>query len=108
MLIGNTDMHHGNLSFISSHGRPYQLAPAYDILPMGFAPKSGGGMVNTLRPALLVEAIDGEIWHDALDLAENFFALANDSHHFSANFAPCLKALRSHLDEARGRISRLG
>lgn len=26
MLIGNTDMHHGNLSFISSHGRPYQLA----------------------------------------------------------------------------------
>ena len=108
MLIGNTDMHHGNLSFISSHGRPYQLAPAYDILPMGFAPKSGGGMVNTLRPALLVEAIDGEIWHDALDLAETFFALANDSHHFSANFAPCLKALRSHLDEARGRISRLG
>lgn len=108
MLIGNTDMHHGNLSFISSHGRPYQLAPAYDILPMGFAPKSGGGMVNTLRPALLIEAIDGEIWHDALDLAENFFALANDSHHFSANFAPCLKALRSHLDEARGRISRLG
>ena len=108
MLIGNTDMHHGNLSFISSHGRPYQLAPAYDILPMGFAPKSGGGMVNTLRPALLVEAIDGEIWHDALDLAENFFALANDCRHFSANFAPCLTALRSHLDEARGRISRLG
>lgn len=108
MLIGNTDMHHGNLSFISSHGRPYQLAPAYDILPMGFAPKSGGGMVNTLRPALLVEAIDGEIWHDALDLAENFFALANECRHFSANFAPCLMALRGHLDEVRGRISRLG
>ncbi len=43
MLIGNTDMHHGNLSFIISlHGRPYALAPAYDILPMGFAPKVGG------------------------------------------------------------------
>jgi hypothetical protein len=97
MLIGNTDMHHGNLSFISSHGRPYQLAPAYDILPMGFAPKSGGGMVNTLRPALLVEAIDGEIWHDALELAENFFALANECRHFSANFAPCLTALRATL-----------
>lgn len=60
MLIGNTDMHHGNLSFISAHGRPYHLAPAYDMLPMGFAPKSGGGMVNTLRPASLPEVIEGD------------------------------------------------
>jgi DNA-binding Lrp family transcriptional regulator len=108
MLIGNTDMHHGNLSFISSHGRPYQLAPAYDILPMGFAPKSGGEIVNTLRPATLLEAIAGDTWHEALALAENFFALASRCDRFSANFDPCLAALRSHLDEARLRISRLG
>jgi hypothetical protein len=108
MLIGNTDMHHGNLSFISSHGRPYHLAPAYDILPMGFAPKSGGEIVNTLRTATLLEVISGEIWQEALELAENFFALASDCSRFSANFGPCLAALRSHLDEARSRISRLG
>lgn len=107
-LIGNTDMHHGNLSFISGHGRPYHLAPAYDILPMGFAPKSGGEIVNTLRPATLSEAIAGETWHEALELAENFFTLASNCSRFSANFAPCLVALRSHLDEARSRISRLG
>ncbi len=41
MLIGNTDMHYGNLSFISSHGRPYHLAPAYDILPMGVRSQNG-------------------------------------------------------------------
>lgn len=40
-LTGNTDMHHGNLSFINSNGRPYGLAPAYDMLPMGFAPQNG-------------------------------------------------------------------
>lgn len=108
MLIGNTDMHHGNLSFISSHGRPYQLAPAYDILPMGFAPKSGGEIVNTLRPAILLEAISGEIWHEALELAERFFTLAGECRGFSANFEPCLAALRHHLDEARVRIARLG
>jgi hypothetical protein len=108
MLIGNTDMHHGNLSFISAHGRPYHLAPAYDILPMGFAPKSGGELVNTLRPATLLDAIDGETWREALELAEQFFALAHDCDHFSASFAPCLTALRAHLDEARSRISRLG
>lgn len=108
MLIGNTDMHHGNLSFISSHGRPYHLAPAYDMLPMGFAPKSGGGMVNTLRPAMLLDAITGEIWHESLELAERFYALVSDCNRFSASFAPCVAALRAHLDEARSRISRLG
>ncbi|MEB5960854.1 type II toxin-antitoxin system HipA family toxin YjjJ [Enterobacter sichuanensis] len=107
-LIGNTDMHHGNLSFISSHGRPYDLAPAYDMLPMGFAPKSGGALVNTLRPVTLIDAVAGKIWHEALELAERFYALASDSRRFSASFSPCLAALRSHLDEARSRISRLG
>lgn len=107
-LIGNTDMHHGNLSFISSYGRPYHLAPAYDILPMGFAPKSGGEITNTLRPARLPEVISGEIWRESLKLAERFFTLANECDRFSANFHPCLETLRSHLDEASTRISRLG
>lgn len=108
MLIGNTDMHHGNLSFISGHGRPYQLAPAYDILPMGFAPKSGGEIVNAIRPAMLIETISGDIWREALELAECFLVLANGCTHFSANFDQCLVALRNHLNEARLRISRLG
>lgn len=106
MLIGNTDMHHGNLSFISSHGRPYHLAPAYDILPMGFAPKSGGEIVNTLRPVTLLEGIRGETWREALELAETFFTLANDCQCFSENFALCLQTLRGHIDEASSRISR--
>ncbi len=108
MLIGNTDMHHGNLSFISRHGRPYELSPAYDILPMGFAPKSGGEIVNTLRPVTLLDGISCEIWQECLELAEQFYTLAESCNCFSDNFSPCLKALRSHLDEASSRISRLG
>ena len=108
VLIGNTDMHHGNLSFISHHGRPYHLAPAYDVLPMGFAPKASGAIVNELRPASLSEVISGDIWREALDLAENFFAIASNCDRFSASFTPCLEALRRHLDEARSRIARLG
>ncbi|ATA22474.1 type II toxin-antitoxin system HipA family toxin YjjJ [Gibbsiella quercinecans] len=106
-LIGNTDMHHGNLSFISRHGRPYHLAPAYDILPMGFAPRTGGAIVNELRPASLPEVISGDTWREALNLAENFFAIASGCDRFSARFAPCLEALHRHLDEARSRIARL-
>ena len=107
-LIGNTDMHHGNLSFISDHGRPYRLAPAYDMLPMGFAPKSGGERVDILRPVNLIAGIDESTWHKALALAEEFLRLALESDHFSPNFAPCLHALMTHLTDARLRISRLG
>ncbi|KEY59881.1 type II toxin-antitoxin system HipA family toxin YjjJ [Serratia sp. DD3] len=108
MLIGNTDMHHGNLSFINSHGRPYHLAPAYDILPMGFAPRASGAIVNELQPASLPEVISGDIWREALSLAENFLVIASSCNRFSANFTPCLEALHHHLDEARSRIARLG
>lgn len=108
ILIGNTDMHHGNLSFINSNGRPYNLAPSYDMLPMGFAPRTGGALVNALRPASLSETVDGDTWREALGLAENFFAMASSCNRFSASFSPCLEALRSHLDETKARISRLG
>lgn len=40
-LIANSDMHAGNLSFRPQQGR-LQLAPAYDMLPMRYAPLPGG------------------------------------------------------------------
>jgi hypothetical protein len=92
-LIGNTDMHAGNLSFVSRHGRPYQLAPAYDVLPMGFAPRGGGTIVDTLPPASL-SAVDGETWREALHLAEMYFARVSDCAGFSGSFSPCIEALR--------------
>lgn len=107
-LIGNTDMHAGNLSFVSLHGRPYQLAPAYDVLPMGFAPRSGGALVDTLAPAALIAAVDADTWRQALQLAENFFARLSDTAAFSPRFQPCIAALDRHIDEAATRIARLG
>lgn len=107
-LIGNTDMHTGNLSFISSHGRPYQLAPAYDVLPMGFAPRSSGAVVDTLSPAALTSAVAGETWREALHLAESFYSLLKVCDGFSERFSPCIEAIRRHIDEAAARIARLG
>jgi serine/threonine protein kinase HipA of HipAB toxin-antitoxin module len=37
-LIGNTDMHFGNVSFTWGFGPELPLAPAYDMLPMRWAP----------------------------------------------------------------------
>jgi len=107
-LIGNTDMHAGNLSFVSRGGRPYQLAPAYDMLPMGFAPRSSGAVVDALPPASLTAAVDGKTWRQALHLAETFLAKVSDCADFSGRFAPCIGAMRRHIDEAASRIARLG
>jgi hypothetical protein len=37
-LIANTDMHFGNVSFLVTGRQRFRLAPAYDMLPMAFAP----------------------------------------------------------------------
>ena len=39
-LIANTDRHHGNVSLLL-HQHRWQLAPAYDMLPMYYAPVAG-------------------------------------------------------------------
>lgn len=41
-LIGNTDMHHGNLSFCAGEAGKFKLSPIYDMLPMGYAPRANG------------------------------------------------------------------
>ena len=107
ILIGNTDMHTGNLSFVSSHGRPYRLSPAYDMLPMGFAPRSSGSLVDALPPASLTASISGEIWREALRLATAFLGAARGAGGFSPRFAICVNALACHIEEASGRIARL-
>lgn len=109
-LIGNTDMHTGNLSFISTDGRPYQLAPVYDMLPMGFAPRSGGGLVDMLAPAYLSGEIDGDVWRHALQLAVVFLekirhaAIAGG---FSDSFTPCVASLAQHIEDASVRVARM-
>ncbi|WP_394808057.1 type II toxin-antitoxin system HipA family toxin YjjJ [Nitrosomonas sp.] len=59
-LIGNTDMHSGNLSFVSEHGRPYDIAPAYDMTSMTFAPRSGGGLPSTVSEASICASVTNE------------------------------------------------
>ncbi len=41
-LIGNSDMHHGNIAFHFIDRGPLPLAPVYDMLPMSLAPSKLG------------------------------------------------------------------
>ena len=107
VLIGNTDMHAGNLSFVSEHGRPYQLAPAYDMLPMGFAPRSGGEIPASLSPARIHAYISHRVWHSAEQIARGYVTALREETGFSPAFQPCIEALATHIEAAAGVIARL-
>jgi len=107
-LIGNSDMHHGNLSFVSEHGRPYPLAPAYDMLPMAFAPRSGGALPDSLPSVRLHPSVQAKTWHQALSLADEFIGRINGDCRLSEAWKPCSGALAQHLEDARVKIGRLG
>lgn len=107
VLIGNTDMHAGNLSFVSEHGRPYQLAPAYDMLPMGFAPRTGGEIPTTLSPARIHAYVSPGVWHYAEQVARAYLTALRNEAGFSLGFYPCIEALTTHIETAAGVIARL-
>ncbi len=107
-LIGNTDMHSGNLSFISEHGRPYAIAPAYDMTPMCFAPRIGGGLPDTIADAALHPGIANEVWRRAEPLSQAFLHRLRAASGFSRRFAPCIAALEDHIARVGRKIARLG
>lgn len=44
-MIGNTDMHFGNLRFFLDDDWPLSLCPSYDMLPMLHRPASNSSLV---------------------------------------------------------------
>jgi hypothetical protein len=108
VLIGNTDMHGGNLSFVSDQGRPYHLAPAYDMTPMAFAPSSSGKLPSTVPPPLLHASVRNDHWRKALTMAQNYLAALRACADLSAEFEVCVDALALHIESASAQVARLG
>ncbi len=72
-LIGNTDMHFGNLAFYLDDTLPFRVTPAYDMLPMLWAPGSQGELIERrFAPAPPLPAMT-EPWREAARWAENFW-----------------------------------
>jgi hypothetical protein len=107
-LIGNTDMHGGNLSFLSDQGPPCEIAPAYDMSPMGLAPRSGGGLPESLNDAAIDPGVSNQTWREAETLARTFLDQVVASGGFSPRFQPCIAALKRRIEMAATRIARLG
>lgn len=106
-LIGNTDMHGGNLSFVSEHGRPYNIAPAYDMTPMAFAPSSSGKLPSAVPTSVLHISVRNAHWRTAQDMAQAYLVALRACTDFSADFEVCLDALATHLNNTNAQIARL-
>lgn len=106
-LIGNTDMHNGNVSFMSEHGRPYELAPAYDMLPMAFAPTTGGQLPNTFGSPEMSGDISNSTWKQALILAQAYLQKLELNNGFSVDFGPCIQTLKNAISDGSLKIGKL-
>lgn len=107
-LIGNSDMHNGNLSFVSDHGRPFSVSPAYDMTSMAFAPRSGGGLSNSLSAPNISVCVDAQSWRFALTLARSFLTKVKmNSDLFSFRFKPCIAVLEQHIENGGAKIAKL-
>jgi len=107
MFIGNSDMHAGNLSFMAEEGRPYRIAPAYDMTPMCFAPRSGGGLPDTVPAVSLRAEVSDQAWRRAERLARDLLGRIGRARGFSSRFAPCIKALEAHVGATGRAVARL-
>jgi len=74
-LIGNSDMHRGNLSFVPTV--PVQVAPVYDMLPMMFAPLRGGEIPSVNFAPELPMPTYQQAWAQASVAAQAFWLAAS-------------------------------
>ena len=76
-LIANTDRHHYNVSLYPTDGG-YRVAPAFDQLPMAYAPPASGNLRNEAarQPHAAVNTL--AVWEEAHALARQFWRRAAD------------------------------
>jgi len=84
-LIGNTDMHFGNISFLTEGYMSFRLAPAYDMLPMLYAPLQDEVPTREFAPPHPRPG-HADQWLAALPVAQEFWQRLSRDHRASEEF----------------------
>ncbi len=104
-LIANTDMHFGNLTFLMDP--EVKLSPAYDMLPMLYAPLAGGEVPERVFQLVLPMPQDEHVWNIAYEMATAFWSSAAKDERVTSGFkAICeanLNALASLYQRVNGK-----
>ncbi len=88
ILIANSDRHFGNIAFFADGldaSPQLRLAPAYDMLPMMFAPRAGV-LPQVARPAVTPRAELLDVWKEAAALASEYWAAISADSRVSEEF----------------------
>lgn len=103
-LIGNTDMHFGNLAFWFDDTLPFRVAPAYDMLPMLWAPATGSATPHPTFAPLPPTPAQAAVWSVAAGWADVFWQRVAADARVSAEFADIareagetVRRLRAHF-----------
>ncbi|HDL8433104.1 transcriptional regulator [Yersinia enterocolitica] len=107
VLIANTDMHHGNLSFLHPENRPLSLAPIYDMLPMAFAPSGMGNMRQTAPDITLSVDVSRDHWVRAQQLAGQFWQNVSSHPNVSVEFKAIACQMREKIASLTPIIERM-
>jgi hypothetical protein len=103
-LIGNTDRHFGNISFFVEDSGRFRLAPAYDMLPMVFAPVGADVIERPFEPAPpTADTLD--VWADAARHALSYWSQLIQSTELSIEFREqCSRCREAVAKLADGRV----
>jgi len=85
-LIANSDMHLGNVSALNIGGRPYELAPVYDMLPMHYSPTSAGDLPSETFNIRVHPNVPQICWQTAYVAAHEFWQSVLESTVISRHF----------------------
>ena len=104
-LIGNTDMHFGNLAFWLDDTLPFRVAPAYDMLPMLWAPAVGSATPNPTFAPLPPTPAQAADWAVAAGWAEVFWQHVAADDRVSPEFAAIARESGATVARLRARFS---
>ncbi len=101
-LIANSDMHTGNLSFYVE--RILRPAPAYDMLPMAYAPLPGGEVPPRTFTPDLPQPRQRPAWLVAAGAATHFWSTASRDVRISEVFRAICAANATHVERLAEQV----
>ncbi|MBC5764559.1 type II toxin-antitoxin system HipA family toxin YjjJ [Ramlibacter sp. GTP1] len=102
-LIANTDRHYGNVSLLMAPDDQWRLAPAYDMLPMLYAPVNGEIVAREFDPAALAPSTDTlRAWAAARQAAQSFWQAVSAHEGISSAFREVAASHVLRLEETEG------
>lgn len=105
-LMGNTDRHFGNLSFLLDAQRNLTLAPVYDMLPMFLAPV-GANLSERMFEPRPPSAQTLDVWHDAASTAVLYWERVAASEKLSPTLRQRVQGFQETLSQLIQRAPRL-